>query len=421
MTTSNLTFGALIISVATLILLSVVMNRLNRKTTDLSRDDYREIFRAATNEGLVAVRAALDDATESRLRTNTEHMSAQNSATTETIKATVAPISTTIAELKAKVDELEKARVGAYELLNEQVRNTGSMLTDLSVHTSALSNAMKSSTVRGRWGEVQLERIVTMMGMSERVDFDKQIQQQGEGRGRPDATVHLPDGRVLYIDSKFPASKYLDALEATDPEAQKVLLKEHTDAMIGHIQELVKRDYVGDARALDYVVMFVPLEPALSAAFNVRPDLIEYAAERKVVLASPTSLIAILNNFAQLWQAEDRDRNSEQILKHALELQSRLTKFVEYLASIGTNLDKSVSSYNEAIGSFDQRIMPEIRRIEDLGKVSKIAPNTSPVDSTTRTSRYEGETQNLTEDRSESRTGPTHLFEESDTNDGHVA
>ncbi len=384
MTTSNLTLLALILSVSTLIMVVLVLSRVNRKSTDLSREDYREIFRDATNEGLVAVRSALDEATESRLRQNTDHMNAQNTATTAVIKETVEPISVTISELKKQVDELEKARVGAYSTLSEQVKNTGLMLTDLGIHTSALSQAMKSNTVRGRWGEVQLERLVSMMGMAEHVDFDKQIQQQGDGRGRPDATVYLPDGRVLYIDSKFPATKYLDAVEATDPETNKTLLKEHTDAILGHIQSLSRRDYVGDKKALDYVVMFVPLEPALAAAFAVKPDLIEFAAERKVVIASPTSLIAILNNFAQLWQAADRDRNSEQILKSALELQSRLITFVDHLSSIGNNLDKSVGAYNDAIGSFDGRIMPEIRRIEEFGKVTKLVVQPAPIDTPVR-------------------------------------
>jgi DNA recombination protein RmuC len=228
-----------------------------------------------------------------------------------------------------------------------------------------------------------------MIGMVEHVSFNEQKQQVGEGTGRPDYTIHLPGERVLYVDSKAPMTAYMDAVNETDPERRLAALTAHATALKSHVRALASRKYSDDEAALDYVIMFIPTESSLAAAFEINPSLIEEAAQLGVVLTSPTSFVAVLSNIAMLWQQEAQNKNAQEIVRESRELHSRLGTFIGHFGKIGDSLKKSVENYNSAIGSFDTKVMPKARSIEELGQFSDEIPSIAKLEIEPRVSKYE--------------------------------
>jgi DNA recombination protein RmuC len=290
--------------------------------------------------------------------------------------------------LDAKVGDLETKRADAYARLDQQVTNTTGLLDTLRTETTNLSSALRRNDARGRWGELQLRRIIEMIGMSEHVSFDEQKQQVGDGSGRPDVTIHLPNNRVLYVDSKAPMNSYLDAINEVDPDRRKTLFDAHANALKGHIKALTNRNYVDDKESLNYVIMFIPTESSLAAAFEVYPNLIEDAAQAKVVLTSPTSLVIALNTIAMLWQEDTQVRNAQEMIKESGDLYSRLITFINHFSKVGDNLKRSMDTYNNAIGSFDRSVMPKAKAVEELGRFTDELPMAQKLEVDVRESRY---------------------------------
>jgi len=341
----------------------------------------------AAREELITATQILERSTESRLATSAQAISDQNRQATETLKALLTPLANSLQALDGKVNELEKARASAYTRLDQQVTGTQSILTNLMTETTALSNALRRSDTRGRWGELQLRRILEMLGMNEGTDFVEQKQELGEGTGRPDFTIYLPGERVLYIDSKAPMTSYLDGLEETDLVRRTEKFTSHARAIKEHVAALKKRKYSDGEQSLNYVVMFIPTESSLAAACEINPRLIEEAASHQVIVASPTALIALLNNISLLWQQEKQAKNSAEIVREASELHGRLTVFIRHFGKVGTTLTRAVEAYNDSIGSFDQKVMPAARRVATLGNFDGEVENLPTVDVTARDSR----------------------------------
>jgi DNA recombination protein RmuC len=220
------------------------------------------------------------------------------------------------------------------------------------------------------------------------VSFDEQRQQVGEGSGRPDLTIHLPNNRVLYVDSKAPMNSFIDATNELDPDRRKTLLEAHAAAVKGHIKALSNRSYVDDKQSLNYVIMFVPTESSLAAAFEVYPNLIEDAAAAKVVLTSPTSLVIALNTIAMLWQEDTQVRNAQEMIKESGDLYNRLITFINHFSKVGDNLKRSMDTYNNAIGSFDRSVMPKAKVVEELGKFSDELPTAEKLEVDFRESKF---------------------------------
>jgi DNA recombination protein RmuC len=354
----------------------------------LSAQDIRQQVADAAREQYLTTAQMLETSTEARLQTTTASVAEQSRAASASIQEIIKPLGESLKALDLKVGDLEKNRAEAYGKLNEQVINTTGLLDSLRIETTNLSSALRRNDARGRWGELQLRRIIEMIGMSEHVSFDEQKQQVGDGSGRPDVTIHLPNNRVLYVDSKAPMNSYLDAINETDVDRRKTLFEAHANAMKGHIKTLASRNYVDDKESLNYVIMFIPTESSLAAAFEVYPNLIEDAAQAKVVLTSPTSLVIALNTIAMLWQEDTQVRNAQEMIKESGDLYGRLITFINHFSKVGDNLKRSMDTYNNAVGSFDRSVMPKAKAVEELGRFTDELPSTEKIEVDLRESKY---------------------------------
>ncbi len=308
------------------------------------------------------MREAFTALASNALRTNSEALALQ--ARTD-LKSLVDPLKENLSSLDGHVRELERARKGAYDSIQQQLGQLGATHLKLQETTTTLTQALKSPTVRGRWGELQLRRVVEMAGMVHHVAFDEQATTES---GRPDMVAYLPNGGILPIDSKVPLASYLAAMEATDPQVRKTHMGKHAKAMRERVRELGQKQYWDQFEsAPDYVVLFIPNEACLGAAFEYDPGLLEYAIEKRILISSPVNLLALLRAVAYGWQQHQISDNAIKIAKEGQELYNRLERFIERLADVGKYLKKSVEGYNRAIGSLDKRLLPAVRRFQEMG------------------------------------------------------
>ena len=318
---------------------------------DQAESKMREAFAALASDALQANSEALTKRTKGDL------------------EGVVDPLKENLKTLDGYVRELESARKGAYESLQQQLTQLGNTHARLQETTTSLTQALKSPTVRGRWGELQLRRVVELAGMTSHVAFDEQASTE---MGRPDMIVHLPNEAVLPIDSKVPLDAYLAAATATDEQLRKQNLAQHAKAMRERVKELGQKQYWEQfERAPDFVVMFIPNEACLGAAFENDPDLLEYAIAKKVLVSSPVNLLALLKAVAYGWQQHQIADNAIKIAREGQELFNRLKKFVDHLSDVGKSLKKLVDGYNRAMASLDKRLLPAVRRFQDMGLSTK--------------------------------------------------
>jgi DNA recombination protein RmuC len=297
-------------------------------------------------------------------------LEAQSRVSQDALAGVVAPLRDGVARLDDHVRALERARADAYGRLDAQVAATASTLRDLQESTGRLDSAMRRNDVRGQWGELQLQRIVELVGLKEHVSYEQQRQQVGEGTGRPDMTVHLADGKVLYVDAKAPMAAFLRALASDDRDVQQAQLVEHARDLLGHVRALAQRGYLDDGASVDLVVLFVPNEAALAAALEADPDLLGKALAQRVLVTGPTSLAMMLTTVSSSWRQQQVAENAERIVGEVLDLHRRLAVFSEHLTRVGRALASSVSAYNSAVGSFERRLLPSARRVEQLAAIA---------------------------------------------------
>lgn len=278
----------------------------------------------------------------------------------------VKPVKENLAKFEEQVVAMEKDRKGAYDVLRNQV----GQLRDTA---QGLSEALRSPQMRGQWGEQQLRNILELSGLSERIDFVEQDTiDLGESRGRPDAVVHIPGGLEVVIDAKTPLSSYLDAHHADDEQRQSELLNSHANSLLGHAKNLGDRDYASAVDGSpDFVVMFVPAEPILDAAMDVKPTLWEDAWQKhRVLIATPGLLLAFLRTVAVAWQQQDLQENAQKIAEGAADLYDSLRIYAGHVDGVGKGLSRAVDAYNRSIGSLEGRVLPRARKFEDWGVVS---------------------------------------------------
>lgn len=272
------------------------------------------------------------------------------------------PISDTLQKVDQRLSQAERDRVEAYSRLSEQVIALGST-------ANTLSRALRTPSVRGRWGEMQLRRVVEIAGMLQRCDFDEQPGLQTEtGRLRPDLVVHLPGRKRIVVDAKTPLEAFLDAQDCADEETRLGKLQSHARQVRDHMDRLASKAYwdqVGDSPEM--VVMFLPGETLFSAALQHDLSLIEYGLQQKVLLASPITLIALLTTIAHSWRQEALTENYREVAALGKEFHERLATFIEYFDDVRKKLDGAVQAYNKAAGSFESRVLVSARRLKELG------------------------------------------------------
>ncbi|MBE3586601.1 MAG: DNA recombination protein RmuC [Thermoanaerobacter sp.] len=287
----------------------------------------------------------------------------------EAIDALIRPLKEELARYEAQVRAMENARQEAYGSLKRQLQELSQTQQLLHRETSNLVNALKTPQVRGRWGEITLRRVVEVAGMSPYCDFVEQFSVETEGeRLRPDLVVKLPGGRTVVVDAKVPLKAYMEAVEAGDEHAWRLAMQKHARAVRAHMQSLGSRAYWSQfSSSPDFVVLFLPGESFFSAAVEQDRHLIEDALASRVLLATPTTLIALLRTVALSWQQHQMAENARQIAEAGMELYERVCKFAQHLAKIKDGLQKATQSFNNAVGSWESRLVPGARRLKELG------------------------------------------------------
>jgi len=299
-----------------------------------------------------------------------EMSSHQGDERDRTLRATIAPVADLLNRFEHHVNEVEKERKEAYGSITSQVESLRRSQEQLTVETKNLVTALRRPQTRGRWGELQLRKVVEMAGMAEHCDFNEQlsVRNADDVLQRPDLVVHLPDQAEVVVDSKVPLSAYLDAIEATDDDTRTRELRNHAAQVRAHVAKLASKEYWKQfERSPDFVVCFVPGDALLSAAFEADPGLTEFALSNHVLLTGPTALIALLQTVSYGWRQERLAAHTAEIQKLAERLYERLGKFAGHLAKLRNSLDRAVGSYNDAVNSLERRLLPTARQLRAIG------------------------------------------------------
>jgi DNA recombination protein RmuC len=303
------------------------------------------------------------------LSVQTERAKGDLTAREQAIDGLVAPIREALARAERQMQELDKSRSETQGSISKQLESLAASQHALSAETRNLVNALRRPEVRGQWGEITLRRLVELAGMVEHCDFVTQSHQSTEdGAIRPDMVIHLPDARDLVVDVKTPLDAYLEATEAATEADRRVALERHATIVAGRIRELAGKSYWSQfERSPEFVILFIPGDQFLSAAMAERPLLLDDALRQNIILATPTSFVALLKAVAYGWQQTALAQNAAEIRTSALQLYERLTTFASHLGNVGKSLGDSVRAFNASVGSLERMVLPSARRFTDLG------------------------------------------------------
>lgn len=330
---------------------------------------FSDVFKALSGE-------ALKENNRSFLELAKEHLNSQQLKSKgelekrkQAIEALLKPINESLKNFGEKVGDIEKARIGSYEALKEQVLSLAEGQTRLRTETGNLARALNTPRVRGSWGEIQLKKVVELAGMLEHCDFEEQQSKDRDdgSRARPDMIVHLPGEKQIIIDAKAPLEGFLAALEAEDKTDKEAKMKRHVRHIRQHIKELGGKSYWEQfENTPEFVVLFLPGESFFSAALEVEPGLIDEGVQQKVILATPTTLIALLKVVSYGWRQENLAQQSREISKLGKEIYDRVSDVAKNWMSVGKGLRNAVESYNKAVNNLESRVLVSARKMKEL-------------------------------------------------------
>ncbi|HEY6768309.1 MAG TPA: DNA recombination protein RmuC [Candidatus Sulfotelmatobacter sp.] len=355
-------------------------------------EDLRNAFKALASDALKSNNSSFLQIAQETLKRFQSEAQSDLDGRQKAVAELVAPVRDSLSKVDAQIQQMEVARGRAYGDLHAQVQSLIVTQKELQSETGNLVRALRTPNVRGRWGEIQLRRVVEIAGMLSYCDFAEQETLTTEaGRIRPDLVVKLPGGKRVVVDAKTPLQAFLEAFETHDEDARRICLANHARQVRDHMKILSGKSYWEQFEATpEFVVMFLPGETFFSAALEQDPGLIEQGVLQRVIPASPTTLIALLKAVAYGWNQEKLARNAQQISELGKELHDRLRKLAAHIAGVGSSLDRAVESYNQAVGSLENRVLVSARRFSELGaSVAEDIPELEPVETTSRTLSFE--------------------------------
>jgi DNA recombination protein RmuC len=327
-----------------------------------SRARLGDTFQSMADAALRSNQGAFLDAARSTLETVRAEMTGDLAQKHTAIEGVVKPLGDTLLKLESQVRELDRERQKIFGSLGEQIQS-------LAKETGALSTALRSPQARGRWGEVTLRRVAELAGMVARCDFfEQETYETANGRVRPDMVVRLPGDRCLIVDAKVPLTAYLEAVNAVDDSVRRSAMQRHAQQVAEHVKQLSMKQYWAQFQPMpEMVVLFLPGDHFLSAALESKPELVEDSVEKRVLIATPVTLIAVLKGIAYGWNQAQLAENAMEIREIASQLHERLESVWGHYAEAGRQLEKTVACYNRSVGSWDTRLMPAVRRMQELG------------------------------------------------------
>lgn len=355
-----------------------------------ARQDLERIARDAAGQGREAAREACEKAAGQAVERLRDEAEQQGKVAARSFAAVAEPLKQSLDEMKRKAETLGKERAADHGSMRQLATNLAHQVQEVQGSARSLRDAMRGDRqARGRWGEMRLENLIRIAGMRDHCDFSRQ-QRTARGNGVPDLVIHLPGERRLPVDAKAPMDHYLAATEPeTAPEAQAEHLREHARALRRQVDDLAKRRYHEKMDGPPFTVMFLPVESLLAEAEREDPGLIRHALEKGIAPATPTTLLGILWSAAATWRDYNGSRHADEMRREAVEVGNRLEVFLGHLAQVGQNLARATKSYNDAVGSGETRLVPQLRRLRDLdapgsGTTASTRQMPEPVDTVPR-------------------------------------
>jgi DNA recombination protein RmuC len=377
------------------------INELNRKNSSLearieaqskSLEDVRNAmlntFKAAASDALMQNNKQFLDLAKTHLETQIKaaegNLDERKSAIDEMLK----PVRESIDTYRKRIEELEKGSKETFGQVTEMLSGLKLTSASLQRETGALVNALRNPRVRGRWGEIGLKRVVEFSGMSEHCDFVEQVLREGEDSSlKPDMIINLPGNGHVVVDSKLPLDAYLDALETDDESLRTKLFEKHARDLRDHVNKLSKKQYWSQfENSPDFVILYMEVESAFNVALMTDKSLLQDAMNNKIILTTPTTLMVVLKSVAMSWQQHSITENAMQIMNAASELYSRVNVFADHFDKVGNGLKAALKGFNDAAGSWESRVIPAGRKLEQLGATDKkgILPDFDIIDNPVR-------------------------------------